>query len=997
MLVAVSASYLDYSKSRQLYFVIDMQTSVASTSQIFADIGNGHTEADSISLFLYHLNHFGRYKFPLAGEHIKSIRFDPTTVPATIKIKNARIENGKGLLLKHFPITTFVPLQQIDKTEIINETLILHVNKNANDPILVLENSSFERDYGWKIFLAENGWKLVIYALFSFFVFIGLTKLSKNIAIRNFVKDNLQSLVNISITNPNKAIMVIGLIAVVASSYPVIFFGKSFIAPIGGALYQGAPFVPGHHFDGHYEDFRGSDTGATIWNFAPNSVVQHNSTLRDFEFPFWNRYVGLGVPLFGQGQSMIGDPLHWIPVLLEGSAVGWDLKFILAKLIFSIGMGLLVFRLTSNLVAGSLIAISSCFLGFFAYRFNHSAYFVLTYVPWVLLQWDHLGKTLALPQPRAKDCMLQGLLLAAITWLALNAGAVKETVIMACFIQAFGITIFVVHVHRKWGWGKSFILACLVGFTVAMVSAPYWLLFLDALGKSYTAYDAPHIGTLPLWSIQGFFDNLFVQANFNGLTAPSVNLFILFCMSSAIMSLRFRQSIMIYGTWGLFVFAMIIAYGLFPHSILLAIPFIQNIGHVGNVFSMPMMIFSLIIAGYGINDYLAASKEKQKLILYFSVLIFSVMSFAFIFNAEKRIKEIIYITLFYLVIIIGFIQLRRQTDSAHYSHNQFAVLAFCLLFLFFHIRHGLHLKTGLNRVDAVVTNPMKRADLSEKSEAIEYVKNKIKETGQPTRVIGEGSVLFPGYNSRYGLEGIVTVEAVRNKYQEKLLSLVDYPLANNWGWLRLINSDQIANRAASLDLMGIGYMVASVGTPIPEGAILLHSSDLDVWQRESAWPRAFFVNQVIKVSKPSQILDALTDSLHKPFALVESQFIPKDFTNTTSQYSMSPAREYRLTNNSTNFSVEASGPGIIVLSEAYYPGDFIARINGKKINYIRVNEAFKGIWVNKAGHYDVNFIYRPEYLNISLLISAIGMSLLLLLLVKLSFIQRKPKNRQRII
>jgi hypothetical protein len=112
---------------------------------------------------------------------------------------------------------------------------------------------------------------------------------------------------------------------------------------------------------------------------------------------------------------------------------------------------------------------------------------------------------------------------------------------------------------------------------------------------------------------------------------------------------------------------------------------------------------------------------------------------------------------------------------------------------------------------------------------------------------------------------------------------------------------------------------------------------------------------------------------------------------------MSPAREYRLTNNSTNFSVEASGPGIIVLSEAYYPGDFIARINGKKINYIRVNEAFKGIWVNKAGHYDVNFIYRPEYLNISLLISAIGMSLLLLLLVKLSFIQRKPKNRQRII
>jgi hypothetical protein len=983
LLVAGAASYKDYSSSSKLYFAIDLKTSLASTSQIFPDIGNGYTEEDGKSLTISPLEDFSKYKFRLPRGNIKSIRFDPTVVSSTIEIRNARIENRKGVVIKQFPINAFVPYQQIDEIELKNDILILHIAKNANDPILIIENSSFDSNYGWKTFFAENGWQLAIYSLFSFVFFMGLTKLINNYAVWCFVEARAQRLANISIVNPRKAIIVIGLIAAIASCYPVIFSGKTFVSPVGSSLYAGTPFVPGFQFDGDLEHFRGSDLGAMVWSFAPNSVVQHDSILRDFEFPFWSRYVGLGVPLYGQGQSMIGDVLHWIPVLLNGSAVGWDLKFILSKLIFAVGMGLLVFRLTGNLVAGSLIAISSCFLGFFAFRFNHPAYFVLTYVPWVLLQWDHFGKTLALPQPKIKDCALQGLLLAAVIWLALNAGAVKESVILALFIQTLGMLFFMAHLYRKWGGGKSFVLACWVGFAIVMVAAPYWLIFLDTLSKSYTGYDTPKIVPLPLWGIVGFFDNIFTQASFNGLTGPSVNLFTLLCMSSALISLRFRQSVIVYGTWGLFGLAMSIAYGLFPSSILIAIPLVRNIIHTGDVFSMPMIILSLIIAGYGIKDYLMATKEKQKLILYFSVLLFFVMSLALIFKTENRIDVLKYIALFSLVIIIGFIQLFRQTEEEHWRNSLLAVLVCCFLFSFFHIRHGLHLKTGIKSIDSVVTNPMKRANLSEKSEAIEYVKNRMKETGLPTRVIGEGEVLFPGYNSRYGLEGIVTVEAVRNKYQENLLTLVDYPLANNWGWLRLIKSDQVVNRAVSLDLMGIGYMVARVGTPMPQGMKLLHSSDLDVWQRESVWPRAFFVNRVVDVHKPSEILDAMADKLHTPFAAMESQFIPHGILNNTTQFQAVPARDYKLTNNSTHFTVDASGPGIIVLSETYYPGDFIAKVNAKEVDYVRVNEAFKGVWVNKAGKYEVSFTYRPEKLGLSMLMSIFGLILLLTIIVSI--------------
>jgi hypothetical protein len=161
---------------------------------------------------------------------------------------------------------------------------------------------------------------------------------------------------------------------------------------------------------------------------------------------------------------------------------------------------------------------------------------------------------------------------------------------------------------------------------------------------------------------------------------------------------------------------------------------------------------------------------------------------------------------------------------------------------------------------------------------------------------------------------------------------------------------------------------------------LVHSSDLDVWKRESVWPRAFFVNQVIATHKPADILDALADTGHTPFAAVETQLIPKGILNNDTPYQVVPASEYKLTNNSTHFFVEASGPGLIVLGETYYPGDFVATLNGENVDYIRVNEASKGIWVNKAGKYNVSFSYRPERINQSMLISLFGWMVLIWLI-----------------
>ncbi|MEI6707795.1 MAG: hypothetical protein WCK96_11740, partial [Methylococcales bacterium] len=617
LLIAGVAGYKDYRLSNKIYFVIEMESSVTNVSQVFFDTNKG-----VISTIIQNnpSGFYQKYSFrlPKLVTSIKSVRFDPADKAIVLRIKKAGIENAAGNTLKNFPVQSFKAVQQIGGMVIDKEVLVIHTAENANDPITVIENSSFDKKNSWIDFLLQHGWIYVGYFLLSFAGLIGLAKCSRHIA------ESLGRILDYAVVNPRNIIIFIGFFAAVISCYPVIFFGKGFVHPVGvNALYSGPPWFPEFPVNAVSEAFRGSDLGATAWSIAPNTVVQHDALFRDFEFPFWNRYVGGGLPLFAQGYSMIGDVLHWIPVFLGESAIGWDIKFVLSKAIFAIGMGVLVFRLTDKLLAGALIAFSSCFLGFFAYRFNHPAYFVLTYAPWVVLQWDRLSTVLALPNPQTKSCVAQGFLLAVITWLQLNAGTPKEGVITACFLHALGVVGFLIYTIPKWGKMRSFVLVGGIGIALAMITTPYWLLFLDALGKAFTAYDTPRILTYPSWAIIGFFDNFFFQKYSNYITeshpGPSVNLFILFCMVSSFLSLRFRQSFMVYGSWGLFILAMTIAYGFIPVSILIAIPFINKIIHVGNTFSMPMMVLALIIAGYGIRDYLVVSEKLKKTILIFSL------------------------------------------------------------------------------------------------------------------------------------------------------------------------------------------------------------------------------------------------------------------------------------------------------------------------------------------------------------------------------------------
>jgi hypothetical protein len=220
--------------------------------------------------------------------------------------------------------------------------------------------------------------------------------------------------------NPRRAILAVAVISVLVSCYPVVFFGRSFVsANAVPMLYPGIPSLPGHD-ETETENFKGSDAGAIMWHDVPNSFIQSRALFRDGELPLWNRYNSCGLTLLGQGQSMFGDPLHMLPVLASGEAWAWDLKFLLAKVLFCFGLGLAVYASSRHLPTALLLAFSAGFIGFFAQCFNHPAFFSVCYAPWLLACWLEITRAATL---RSAVGWIAGLLLAS--WAELNSGTAK--------------------------------------------------------------------------------------------------------------------------------------------------------------------------------------------------------------------------------------------------------------------------------------------------------------------------------------------------------------------------------------------------------------------------------------------------------------------------------------------------------------------------------------------------------------------------------------------
>ena len=178
-------------------------------------------------------------------------------------------------------------------------------------------------------------------------------------------------------------------------------------------------------------------------------------------------------------------------------------------------------------------------------------------------------------------------------------------------------------------------------------------------------------------------------------------------------------------------------------------------------------------------------------------------------------------------------------------------------------------------------------------------------------------------------------------------------------------------------MVNVRYLVTRPDR-VPRGLRVVPQSGADqllVLERPTAWPRAFFVDGVERHDSLAALGERIRGATG-PFASVASDAAQAVSQLPGSASVMTPADSYRLTPNTTTFSVRTTGPGLAVLSEAFVEFDFQATLNGRPTSYLPVNHALKGVVIPGAGSWTITFTYRPRWWHMSWALAGAGVVLL---------------------
>jgi len=784
---------------------------------------------------------------------------------------------------------------------------------------------------------------------------------------------------------PVLAILLISLAAIALNCFPIIFCGKSFVAPAWGVpmLYERYPTLPGMTNTVPVEA-HGSDTGAMeIWG-VPVGFIQSRSIWEHGEIPLWNRYSHAGDTLIGQAISMIGDPLQWIVIAGHGSSIAWDIKFVLAKLLFAIGFGLLIRRLFGGLALPLIFSTLAAYCGAYYYIYNHPVFFVFSYAPWILLS------ALELLDLQSKNYFRWGLVWLVVNFGCFNGGHVEPAIVVIGGMNLAALVFALVN-NRGIVSAAKVLLRLGIGTVIFLfLTAPIWLSFLSALQGAFSLHSEVRVTQYPFAKLLGIFDDVFFRLPVNEtiFMAPGPASSFLIFVGAAYSFVRFKFvknepffwiNIIALGVWGGCVFGWV------PSAVIAAVPLLNRVGHTNTDFSYLLVIHLTIQCAYGFRCFAREENLRQRLmgLLWVAVILVGITAL-YLFGAEHgpffwSYYAIVAIGAFAAPLLYSFLKNRGPLTAA-------GIAGIALLSFIPNFRFGMY-PAG----HPIMMIPGDRVTLNAPSPAIEKIKT---DRSSPYRVVGVALILTGDYSGTYGLEDIRSCAPLSNNELVQLLRT--FPgMVPHKDWELNLKNPVLAH--ALLNLLNVKYILTPPAVNVQEGLgfRLFDKSDLGIVENLDVWPRAFFTDTVVPISSRDEFIQHLLQYGNPPFAALTPREIATEpglvSLQTRHKPIVSPATNYVLLPNSTAFDVHADKSGVVVLTEgqAKY---FTATANGEPKTVLTVNRAFKGIYLDKPGDYHIQFIYRPGHwrLACTLFWLAIGMT------IGLAFLHFAPRKFKRI-
>ena len=777
---------------------------------------------------------------------------------------------------------------------------------------------------------------------------------------------------NWNVRHPILAMGLVSLLAVVINCHPVIFCGRSFVSPAcmsGVLLYSWPPGYPGLKLAPEMNAHE-SDVWSTMVQQVPESFVEYRDLLEHGELPLWDRYAHAGQPFLGQAVTMLGDPLQLIVILGRGSALAWDLKFLTCKILFSLGFGLLIWRLLASQPLGLLFAILGAYCGAFFYINNHQVFFVFTYAPWILLS------AIRLLDVNGGDYFRWGLVWLLVNFACFNAGFVEVAVILIAGLNLAALVHALLECRRRVEWGMVLgRMATGTGLFLGL-TAPMWLSFLAALQGAYSVHEQIQVVQLPLKCAAGMFDEAMYTAFYpNDIPEllPGTSLLV---FAGVVLSLiywrQMKQEPFFWVNlgacwlWGGCIFGWV------PASILVRIPFLNRDEHTFTDFSYLLVIHLTLQAAYGFRA-LARERSFQRTglnLLWIGVLMAGLALETWFFTpAQLPGKYLLGTGVAALAALLWFAHANRQKQGISLA----AWTGILLLGLTAQFRFGTY--AGGDKFLLLLAGPRMAMDAA--SPAIAKIKT---DDSGVFRVAGLQWNLLGDYAAVYGLEDIRSCKPLANgDYIDLVRKFPGIKFGQEWV---IEITDPVAAQPL-LNLLNVKYLLTKPGSAWSGGDFrMADHSDFDVMENQEVWPRAFFTDRVIPVSTTSELIQLLRHDGRRPLvALAPSDFAQEPglqpLTNTPLPV-VTAATHYQLRANSTAFDVRARGAGIVCLLEGQ-ARDFTATANGKPKTVITANRAFKAIYLDHAGAYHIEFTFRPRHWRLAcgLFLTASGMLALL--------------------
>ncbi len=969
-----------------------LASSTAGNVQIYYDTGSGLREYDSVRLSLAASETPRLYRLSLPQGRYSFLRFDPIDRPGTVIVQSLRVVAQSGRVVRTIALSELRAIHEVASLQMREGGLAVVGESGKNDPQLWV-------DFAPPLEVrATRGELTAGFFPHALGVFVALAAALFALDRLPRLRHGVAALAGRVAAKPGRAITIVAAIAVIASAYPVIFLGKSYVSPNFGTslLYDGFPTLPGSK-DNVFVNNRGSDVGAIMWAHVPYSFVQHRALLAG-ELPLWNRYNSAGSPLLGQGQSMFGDPLHFLVVLANGAAWAWDVKFLVAKGLFAIALGLIVFAITRHLGAALLVSIAAPFIGFFVYRINHPAFFSMCYAPWVLYCWVRVTQAAT---ARASALWAAGLIVANAA--LMNSGTAKEAYMLLLTLNFSGACVLLFSAAPWRERLAKFAGLAWAGVLFALLTAPIWATFLHTLANAQTAYDAASAYQIQPSQLLGLFDEAFYRplSEGNYVFNPSLNFLLLLGLLYFLATLRLQFANRI--ALALAITSLVpfgFAFGLVPPQWIMAVPFLSNVAHIDNTFSCATIILWSILAGVG---FAAAaqrlrSPEGRHDLVVAAVLLFGLV-FAWIgfrqsahrilFGAVRtfftlRPGQVIPVDPFiwaYLVALLAAVLglaavVRRAFVRGALTAAVGVLVGLCAIVMLW--RQGLQ-ASAVGFEDYVV-RPPSRVDFHAQSEAVTLLQSTQKAT--PSRGYGLHGNFYPGWTSAYALETINSPDAVTNRWMNELIAA--WGIQRPWGWDLTVAPEDLPATKPFFDALNVRYYLDlhSDQGLMGRALKLVQTADLDVYESPTVWPRAFFTNRLEIYDETGGFVNALRTGDGQPFAAAQRSQLTEDrallgLPRGLIGRTIAAATNYRLTENTTSFDVHADGPGVVVLNETFWPGDFRAEVNGKKAAVLRMNHAFRAVLLDTAGDYHVTFRCVPKNFPRNLLLCGVGAALLL--------------------